>query len=82
MSLRVRMGVAAGLTLAGAGLTVATAKLGFGLIGLATAQVILAAAAGVFFSVVVKRYIPWYGFSRPSFAQPSSTKSPVRGSVV
>jgi O-antigen/teichoic acid export membrane protein len=64
-----RMGLAAGLTLVGAVLTVAAAALGFGLIGVAAAQVVVAAGTGLFFSVVVKRYLPWYGFSRPSFAE-------------
>lgn len=64
-----RMGLAAGLTLVGALLTIAAVRLGLGLIGVAAAQVIVAAGTGIFFSMVVKRYLPWYGFSRPSFSE-------------
>src|SRR5205823_12818143 len=44
-------------------------KLGLGLVGIASAQVLVAIGTAVFFSLVVKRYLPWYGFSRPSWAE-------------
>ncbi len=62
-----RLGLQAGLNLVGGGLTVGALYLGAGLIGLAAAQAILAALTGVLFLFVVKRYVEWYGVSRPSW---------------
>lgn len=64
-----RLGLQAGLNIVGGGLTVGALYLGTGLIGLAAAQAILTALTGVFFLLVVKRYVSWYGVSRPTFSE-------------
>jgi O-antigen/teichoic acid export membrane protein len=64
-----RLGLQAGLNVAGGGLTVGALYLGSGLIGLAAAQTILTIVTGVFFLIVVKKYVAWFGVSRPTFAE-------------
>jgi O-antigen/teichoic acid export membrane protein len=60
-----RMGLQAGLSLVGGGLSVGALYAGGGLIGLAGAQVALVLLTGVLFLLVVKKYVPWFGFARP-----------------
>ena len=64
-----RLGLQAGLNVVGGGLTIGALYLGTGIIGLAAAQAILTALTGVFFLMVVKRYVSWYGVARPTFAE-------------
>jgi O-antigen/teichoic acid export membrane protein len=55
------------LNVVGGALSVGALYIGAGLIGLAAAQAILAALTGVLFLLVVKKYVAWYGVSRPSW---------------
>jgi len=64
-----RMGLQAGLSIVGGILSVGALYVGAGLIGVAGAQVILAALTGVLFLLVVKKYVPWFGVARPSLAE-------------
>lgn len=64
-----RLGLQASLNLVGGALSIGALYIGAGLIGLAAAQAILAALTGVLFLAVVKKYVAWYGVSRPSFAE-------------
>lgn len=64
-----RLGLQAGLNIVGGGLSIGALYLGAGLIGLAASQAILAALTGVLFLFVVKKYVSWYGVSRPTFAE-------------
>ena len=63
-----RLGLQASLNIVGGALTVGALYLGSGLIGLAAAQAILSIVTGVFFLIVVKKYVRWFGVSRPKFA--------------
>src|SRR5581483_10498442 len=60
-----RMGLQAGLSLIGGGLTVLAVVRGFGLPGLAGAQVILLVITGIIFWALARRYVPWFGIARP-----------------
>jgi O-antigen/teichoic acid export membrane protein len=64
-----RLGLQASLNVVGGALSIGALYIGAGLIGLAAAQAILAALTGVLFLAVVKKYVAWYGVSRPSFAE-------------
>jgi O-antigen/teichoic acid export membrane protein len=64
-----RMGMGALLTLLGGALTVVVARLGFGLVGIGLSQVAIAALTAVFFTIVAKRALAWYGLARPSRAE-------------
>jgi O-antigen/teichoic acid export membrane protein len=64
-----RMGLQASLSVVGGALTVGALWAGGGLVGLAGAQVVLGALTGVLFLLVVKKYVPWFGFARPTFAE-------------
>lgn len=64
-----RMGWQAALNVIGGVLTVGALYLGSGLVGLAVGQVILAALTGMLFLAVVKRYVPWFGVSRPLLSE-------------
>jgi O-antigen/teichoic acid export membrane protein len=64
-----RMGTGALLTLIGGVLTVGAASLGLGLVGIAASQIIVAALTAVFFTLVAKRYLVWYGLARPALAE-------------
>jgi hypothetical protein len=69
-----RMGLQAGLSIVGGSLSIGALYVGAGLVGVAGAQVMLAALTGVLFLLVVKKYVPWFGVARPSLARcaPSS----------
>src|SRR5262249_54757830 len=60
-----RMGLQAGLSIVGGLLTAGAIYLGLGLIGVAGAQVVLSVVTGVFFWLLVKKCVPWFGFARP-----------------
>ena len=64
-----RMGWQAGLNIVGGALTVGALYLGSGVIGLAASQVILATFTGVLFLMLVKKYVPWFGFARPVLSE-------------
>lgn len=64
-----RMGWQAGLNVVAGVLTVAALYVGGGIIGLAAGQVILATLTGFLFYALVKKYVPWFGFARPRFAE-------------
>ena len=64
-----RLGLQASLNIVGGALSIGALYIGAGLIGLAGAQAILTALTGVLFLAVVKKYVAWYGVSRPSFAE-------------
>lgn len=64
-----RLGLQAGLNIVGGGLAVLALYVGSGLIGLAASQAILTGLTGVFFLMVVKKYVAWYGVSRPAWGE-------------
>jgi O-antigen/teichoic acid export membrane protein len=64
-----RMGWQAGLNVIAGVLTVGALYTGSGLVGLAAGQVILATFTGFLFFVLVKKYVPWFGFARPRLAE-------------
>ena len=64
-----RLGLQASLNIVGGALALGALYIGAGLIGLAGAQAILTALTGVLFLAVVKKYVAWYGVSRPSWAE-------------
>jgi O-antigen/teichoic acid export membrane protein len=61
-----RMGFQAGINVIGGGLTAAAIFAGFGLVGVAGAQVALMAVTGIAFWFLVKRYVTTFGVARPS----------------
>jgi O-antigen/teichoic acid export membrane protein len=64
-----RLGLQASLNVIGGVLTLSALYLGGGLIGMAAAQVVLGAITGLLFLLVVKKYVAWYGVSRPSWTE-------------
>ncbi|MBV9123650.1 MAG: hypothetical protein JO112_09855, partial [Planctomycetes bacterium] len=60
------LGLIAGLNILCALLMVGSILLGFGLVGLAVAQVVVSALTGVVWWVLVKKYVPWFGLDRPT----------------
>jgi len=64
-----RMGLQAGLSVVGGALSVGALYAGGGLVGLAAAQVALVALTGALFLAVVKKFVPWFGVARASFAE-------------
>src|SRR3989442_92214 len=67
-----RMGLQAGLNALGGALAVASIWLGLGLVGLGGAQIIRAAVTGLFFWVVARAFVHWYGVERPTWAEVKS----------
>lgn len=61
-----RMGVVAGLNVLGGALMTTAVHLGWGLIGVAAAQLLLSICTGLLFWYLVRRYLPWFGVERPS----------------
>lgn len=61
-----RMGLSALLLCLGGGLTVAALYAGFGLAGVATVELSMTVLTGLFFLLVTRRYVPWFGLSKPS----------------
>jgi O-antigen/teichoic acid export membrane protein len=64
-----RLGLQASLNIVGGALTILALYAGSGLIGLAASQAILTGLTGVFFLLVVKKYVAWYGVSRPEWTE-------------
>ncbi|MGH8643711.1 MAG: lipopolysaccharide biosynthesis protein [Gammaproteobacteria bacterium] len=62
-----RMGLSAVLVFLSGGLTALAVYLGTGLIGIAVAHLASSLLTGLLFLRVVRRYVPWFGFSAPSF---------------
>lgn len=60
-----RMGVQAGLNLLGGGLAALAVWQGLGLVGLGGVQVVRAAITGLAFWLLVRRFVSWWGASRP-----------------
>lgn len=60
-----RMGLQAGLSVMGGLLMAGAVYLGWGLIGVAGAGVMLALATGLCFLMVVRHQVPWFGVERP-----------------
>ncbi|HVH08861.1 MAG TPA: oligosaccharide flippase family protein [Gemmatimonadales bacterium] len=61
-----RMGLQAGLSLAGGGLMTLAVRRGLGLTGVAGSQLVLGALTGACFWLLARRYVPWFGVARPS----------------
>lgn len=61
-----RMGLQAGLSIVAGGLAAWAVHDGFGLPGIGVSQIVRAALIGVFFWVLVKKYVPWFSVARPT----------------
>jgi len=59
-----RMGVRAGIIAFGGLLKVLAITLGYGLIGLAFVQILIALFLGMTFYYIVKKHVPWFGFGK------------------
>lgn len=64
-----RLGLQTGLIIFGGMLTTGALYLGFDLVGIAAAQVILSGLTGILFWIVVKKFVPWFGLARPSWCE-------------
>ncbi len=60
-----RMGLTALLVIVGGGLTWLSLELKTGLIGVAAALTLTTILTGLFYLIIVKSYVPWYGVARP-----------------
>jgi O-antigen/teichoic acid export membrane protein len=60
-----RMGLQAGLSVAGGALLVSAVHLELGLVGVALASVTVIALTGLCFLSLVRRQVPWFGVNRP-----------------
>jgi O-antigen/teichoic acid export membrane protein len=60
-----RMGLQAGLSVAGGALMAAAVYAGLGLVGVAAAAVVLTILTGLCFLTLVRRQVPWFGAERP-----------------
>ncbi|MDI6401468.1 polysaccharide biosynthesis C-terminal domain-containing protein [Balneolaceae bacterium ANBcel3] len=61
------MGLRAVVFMIGGGLKIAAVLMGYGLIALASVQVLVMATIGVTLNVIVKKHIPWFGFGKFDF---------------
>jgi O-antigen/teichoic acid export membrane protein len=61
-----RMGLSVMLVFVGGGLAVLALYLQTGLVGVAVAELATTLLTGLFFWVIVSRYVPWFGFARPT----------------
>jgi len=59
-----RMGFRAGVFVFGGGLQVAAMLLGYGLIVLATIQILINFIIGITIYLIVKKHVPWFGFGK------------------
>src|SRR5690554_3845826 len=59
-----RMGIRAAITVFSGGLSVVAILMGFGLIGLATVHFLATLLLGITLWVIIKKNVPWFGFSR------------------
>jgi O-antigen/teichoic acid export membrane protein len=60
-----RMGLQAGLSLAGGALVATAVYSGFGLVGVAAAGALVTVLTGLCFLTLVRRQVPWFGAERP-----------------
>jgi O-antigen/teichoic acid export membrane protein len=67
-----RMGLQAGLSIVGGALLAGAVYVGGGLVGVTAAALVVAALSGLFFMVVVRRQVPWFGVDRPRRAEVGS----------
>lgn len=63
-----RMGITALLIFVGGALAVLALHLETGLVGVAGATLVTTLLTGIVFFLVTRRYVPWFGMARPSFA--------------
>lgn len=64
-----RMGLVASLNILGGFLTAAAVYLNWGLVGVATAQVVVTVVTGILFWHLVRTYVPWFGVERVSLKE-------------
>jgi O-antigen/teichoic acid export membrane protein len=64
-----RMGVAAGVNVVGAVLTIVVLRRNLGLIGLGIVQIVLTLITAFVYLGVARRHIPWFGVARPARAE-------------
>lgn len=62
-----RMGFKATINIIGGVLTITALYLEYGLIGLAAVEIIISVITGLTFWGIIKKHVPWLGFSRVSF---------------
>ncbi len=70
-----RMGWQAGLSVVGALLLAGAIRTGWGLRGLGGAQIVLAALTGLCFWILVRKYVPAFGVTRPTMPEVRSLVS-------
>lgn len=63
-----RMGLSTLLLVVGGGLTAGAIYAGTGLIGIAAGTLVMTLLTGLFFLQVARRYVPWFGIIRPTWA--------------
>lgn len=63
-----RMGLSTLLLFVGGGLTALALYLGSGLIGVAVVTLLMTLLTGLFYTQVVRRYVPWFGLIKPTIA--------------
>lgn len=61
-----RMGLVAGVNIAGGALTIAAVRSRMGLPGMAAAQLVMTLVTALLFLMLAKRYVEWFGIARPS----------------
>lgn len=64
-----RMGLRALIYLLGGGLKVVAIKMGYGIVGLAVVQLLIALFIGITIYVVVKQHVSWFGFGPANIKQ-------------
>ncbi|HEY2804750.1 MAG TPA: hypothetical protein VGI92_02740 [Gemmatimonadales bacterium] len=64
-----RMGLQSSLNILGGLAAAAAVWMGFGLVGLGGAQIVRAAATGLVYWLLVKKYVPWFKAARPRKAE-------------
>ncbi|MBS9524270.1 lipopolysaccharide biosynthesis protein [Litoribacter ruber] len=62
-----RMGVRAAIIVLAGILKVAVIYMGYGIVGLAAVQVVIALVTGITFYIIVKKAVWWYGFARTNW---------------
>ena len=64
-----RIGIVASITVLGGALTAGAIYLGFGLVGIAGAQIVISILTGFTFWLVVRKFVPWFGIARPKLTE-------------
>lgn len=59
-----RIGIRAIITILGGGLTAGVLYKGYGIVGMAVVQIVISTATGLSFWWIIKRNIPWFGFTK------------------